>query len=289
MRHAFLITAYRDWGALKSLIEQLLKFENSKIYVNIDKRSFQLIENLEVLISNYQHTRIYLRKNEVIHWGGYSHLLAFVDLMNEALKDKCDYFHTMTGQCRITKPTLEFLDFFEKNKTNSYIEHFPLPHKSWPGNGGLDRVKFHQLYDQLDAKKYPKIFRRLNKHFIHLQKFLRINRLKSNVYYGGSSYFSLSKEACIFLLEGFLSRKNEFKNTFCPEEIAFHTILLNAPKVINRNLVNSNLRYVLWEEKNGEIPGILDDVDLDIIKDKRYFFARKFDSTISKSLIQNLI
>jgi hypothetical protein len=116
-----------------------------------------------------------------------------------------------------------------------------------------------------------------------------VSRLKNNVYYGGSTYFSLSKEACIFFLEGFLSRKNEFKNTFCPEEIAFHSILLNSPKAIKRNLINSNLRYVLWEEKNGEIPGILDDADLDKIKDNQYFFARKFDSTISKRLIQNLI
>jgi hypothetical protein len=48
------------------------------------------------------------------------------------------------------------------------------------------------------------------------------------------------------------------------------------------------LRYVLWAEKNGEIPGILDDEDLSQIKNNEYFFARKFDSIISKNLIKHL-
>jgi hypothetical protein len=288
MKHAFLITAYRDWESLKALIDQLLNIDESKIYINIDKRSFDLIQNLEALISKNHFSRIHLRKDEKIHWGGFNHLMAFISLMNLAINDKCDYFHTMTGQCRITKSAKDFLDFFEKNQTKSYIENIELPCKSWPGNGGLDRIKFYQLYDLLDAKKSPKLFRRLNKHFIHLQKFLRINRLNHIVYYGGSTYFSLSKQACLYLFEEFQLRKDEFKYTFCPEEIAPQTILLNAPATIKLKITNNNLRYVLWAEKNGEIPGILDDEDLSQIKNNEYFFARKFDSIISKNLIKHL-
>lgn len=288
MKHAFLITAYRDWESLQALIDQLLNIEESKIYINIDKRSFELIQNLEALISKDCFSRIYLRKDEKIHWGGYNHLMAFISLMSVAINDKCDYFHTMTGQCRITKSSIDFLDFFEENKNKSFVESNELPYKSWAGNGGLDRIKFYQLYDLLDAKKSPKLFRRLNKHFIHLQKFLRINRLNNIAYYGGSTYFSLSKEACLYLFEEFQLRKEEFKYSFCPEEIAPQTILLNAPVTIKSNITNNNLRYVLWAEKNGEIPGILDDEDLPQIKNNEYFFARKFDSTISKNLFNNL-
>jgi hypothetical protein len=288
MKHAFLITAYRDWESLRGLIDQLLKIEESKIYINIDKRSFDLIQNVEMLINKNHFSRIYLQKDEKIHWGGFNHLMAFIRLMSVAINDKCEYFHTMTGQCRITKSPTDFLEFFEKNRTKSYIENNALPYKFWAGNGGLDRIKFYQLYDLIDAKKSPKLFRRLNKHFIHLQKFLKINRLNNIVYYGGSTYFSLSKEACLFLFEEFQLRKEEFKYSFCPEEIAPQTILLNAPATIKLNITNNNLRYVLWAEKNGEIPGILDDEDLSQIKNNGYFFARKFDSTISKNLIKHL-
>ncbi len=288
MKHAFLITAYRDWDSLYALIEQLLKVENSRIYINIDKRSIHLIESLEKLINENLASRIFLKKDETIHWGGFNHLSAFMNLMSKAINDQCEYFHTMTGQCRLTKSPADFLEFFKINKTNSYIEYFKLPCKSWAGSGGLKRVQYYQLYDALDAKKSPKLFRRLNKHFIHLQQFMRINRLKNNIYYGGSTYFSLSREACLYLFQEFQSRKGEFKYTFCPEEIAPQTILLNAPEILTKNLFSNNLRYILWEEKNGETPGILDDDDLNRIKEGNYFFARKFDSVTSKNLAKNL-
>jgi hypothetical protein len=44
----------------------------------------------------------------------------------------------------------------------------------------------------------------------------------------------------------------------------------------------------LWESKNGETPGILDDLDFDEVQDKKYFFARKIDSRYSKNLLNKL-
>ena len=39
MRHAFLVTAYRDFATLSSLIDQLLSLSDSYVYINIDGRS----------------------------------------------------------------------------------------------------------------------------------------------------------------------------------------------------------------------------------------------------------
>ncbi len=288
MIHAFLITAYRDVSALEGLIDQILKIKDAKIYINIDGRSHELIEKVKIFIESKNESRIYLQFNKKIHWGGFEHLNMFMEMLSIAIKDQCEYFHTLTGQCRLTQPIKDFEDFFEKNKEFSFLEHFKLPTKSWPGNGGLNRIKFFQLYDLLDAKKPGKFFKRINKHFIHLQKLFFVNRLKNNAYFGGSGYFSISKEAGNYLLDQFLVQRNKYKNTFCPEEIAPHSILLNSPPHISRNIVNDNLRFVLWESKNGETPGILDDLDFDEVQDKKYFFARKIDSRYSKNLLNKL-
>jgi hypothetical protein len=286
MIHAFLITAYRDVNALEGLIDQILKIKDAKIYINVDRRSLELIEKVKIFIKSKNESRIYLQFNKKIHWGGFEHLNMFMEMLSIAIRDECEYFHTLTGQCRLTQPTQDFEDFFEKNKELSFLEHFKLPTKSWPGNGGLNRIRFFQLYDLLDAKKPGKFFKRINKHFIHLQKLFFINRLKNNIYFGGSGYFSISKEAGNHLLTQFLVQRNQYKNTFCPEEIAPQSILLNSPPHISRNIVNDNLRYVLWESKNGEIPGILDELDLETVQVKKYFFARKFDSIKSQALVR---
>lgn len=288
MIHAFLITAYRDEVALEGLIHQILKIDRARIYINIDNRSSDLISKTESLIKKIDGNRIYMQSERKIHWGGFGHLNVFMEMLRIALNDQCEYFHTLTGQCRLTQSTVNFIEFFDKNKHLSFVENFQLPTRSWPGNGGLNRVKYYQLYDLLDAKKPGKFFKRLNKHFIHLQKLLFINRLKNYTYHGGSGYFSINRAAASYLDKEFESRQKEFKNTFCPEEIAPQTILLNSPDQISKNITNNNLRYVLWETKNGEVPGILDENDLDKIKDNRYFFARKFDSAISNSLIEVL-
>jgi Core-2/I-Branching enzyme len=288
MIHAFLITAYRDVSALEGLIDQVLKIKDAKIYINIDGRSHELIEKINIFIESKKESRIYLQFNKKIYWGGFEHLNMFMEMLSIAIKDQCEYFHTLTGQCRLTQPTKDFEDFFEKNRDLSFLEHFKLPTKSWPGNGGLNRIKFFQLYDLLDAKKPGKFFKRINKHFIHLQKLFFVNRLKNINYFGGSGYFSISKEAGNHLLNQFLAQRNHYKNTFCPEEIAPHSILMNSPPLISGNIVNDNLRYVFWESKNGEIPGILDESDFEKVQNKKIFFARKFDSVISKKLIETL-
>lgn len=288
MIHAFLITAYRDEAALKGVISQILKIGGARIYINVDSRSSDLKKEIKCFVDSIGNNRIYLQSNKVIYWGGFGHLYVFMEMLKIAINDKCDYFHTLTGQCRLTQSSENFERFFEKNKNLSFLENFKLPIKSWPGNGGLNRVKYYQLYDLIDAKKPGKLFKRLNKHFIHLQKLFFINRLKRHHYYGGSGYFSINKEAAIYLKHEFQIRQNEFKHTFCPEEIAPQTILLNSPQSLREKIVNNNLRYVLWEMKNGETPGILDENDHQTITSGVYFFARKFDTKFSTKLIEKL-
>ena len=290
MVHAFLVTAYKDYASLIALIEQLLAIPHSRIYINVDARSISFLQQIKGYLKKFTSSRVYLQA-ETVRWGSYQHFDVYMQLATKAARDNCDYYHTITGQCRITKPLLQFYQFFQEHQHLSFIQHVGLPDPSWNGLGQprLDRVKFYHLHDILDARKIPFLFDMANSIFIKTQKFLRINRLKNRIYYSGSTYFSVNKEAVAYLLSEYKKIKKEFRYTYCCEETVAQTILLNGPKEIKVAIVNEDLRYILWAGyKHGEIPGILDEEDFLPIQNGNFLFARKFDSVISQKLVQKM-
>jgi hypothetical protein len=229
--------------------------------------------------------RIHIRSDLRVRWGGFRHLEAFMILAQKALQDGCEFFHTLTGQCRIVRPIPEFEAFFLDRRSSNFLEHFPLPSEIWPG-GGLDRIRYFQLFDVLDAKRNPLL--RLNGPFVRLQRMLGVDRLDPGTrYFGGSTYYSINQTAMQYLLGEYLKQSKRYRHTLCSEEIAPHTILCNGLAGIRDSLVNDNLRFVLWRPKHGETPGILDLEDRAEIAASESYFARKFD-VISHSLARSL-
>jgi len=159
---------------------------------------------------------------------------------------------------------------------------------NWNGIGEprLDRVKYYQLHDVLDARRWGFVFEILNRSFKGVQKLLSVNRLKARTYYGGIVYFSLHQSAMRYLLKEWASIAPEFKYTFCCEETVPQTILLNGPQDLRDSLVNFDLRFILWATQHGENPGLLDLSNLDAILGSEYLFARKFDSRYALPLIK---
>lgn len=287
MRHAFLITAYRDFASLSSLIEQLLSIEDAQIYINIDGRSKRLISQTHEFLNTLDNQRINLQ-TQTVRWGSYEHFDVYMQMAKKAMANHCDYFHTITGQCRIIKPITVFKQFFEEHATQNYIQHFELPDVNWNGlaEPRLDRVKYYQLHDLLDARRLKAIFVILNTTFKQIQKMIGIDRLKDRQYYGGIVYFSINRKAMQYLTEQWQKIQDEFRYTFCCEETVPQTILLNSPPELKETMVNFDLRYMLWETQYGENPGILDDRNFSALDKPEYLFARKFDSRYSGTLIQ---
>jgi Core-2/I-Branching enzyme len=289
MRHAFLVTAYRDFPTLSSLIEQLLSVSDSRVYINIDGRSKKLIDQIRVYLSNLNSPRIDLQTQKV-RWGSYEHFDVYMQMAKKAIADNCEYFHTITGQCRIIKPIPAFEKFFEENFTQNYIQHFELPDVNWNGlaEPRLDRVKYYQLHDVLDARKLGAIFVILNTAFKQIQKMIGIDRLRVRQYYGGIVYFSINRKAMDYLTEQWKIIKHEFRYAFCCEETVPQTILLNSPKELKETMVNFDLRYMLWETQHGENPGLLDERNFEALNQPQFLFARKFDSRYSTDLINRI-
>ena len=283
---AILITAYKNYHHLEDLVNF---FDGSfNIYIHIDKKSSISKENLNKLSSKERVQ--YVSQQYKINWGGINHLKAILDLIKEAINNKeNEYFHLITGHDYPIKPLEEFSQFFEKNKGNDFMEYHTLPYSSWPENG-MDRLSRYNIYDLLDGR--TGVNERLIKGFSKLQKAIGFKRSFSKNFpplFGGSTYWSLKRESLEYVFQymndhpKYLKR---FNYSFCSEEIFFQTILLNSP--MKETLINNNMRFIIWEERNGNFPANLDSSDYENIKNSDALFARKFEYPVSESLLNKI-
>ena len=99
--------------------------------------------------------------------------------------------------------------------------------------------------------------------------------------YGGSAYWCLSRE-CTEYVYRFLQEQRSYARFFkyvdVPEEIFFHTILLNSQ--FSQRVVNDDLRFLEWRDPAvAGGPAVLGKEDLGRIINSSKLFARKFDVT----------
>jgi hypothetical protein len=289
MKQAILITAYKNYHHLEEIIHY---FDTSfELFIHIDKKSAISKEELANL-KKYDTVKLVEQKYKV-NWGGFNHLKSILYLTEQALKHKENkYFHLITGHDFPIKNSTYFVKFFTKNKGFEFINFFNFPDtkSGWPGNNGLDRLEYYNFYDIWDAK--------INKQkerielFIRLQKRLGLKRFISSKMpklYGGSTYWSLSRECLEYVLEFTKKNKfvlNRFKYTLCAEEFYFQTLIMNS-SFANR-VVNDNLRYIDWIARNGNNPAVLDETDFDKLRETNAVFARKFEYPQSTGLMNKI-
>jgi hypothetical protein len=285
MKQAVLITAYKNPGHLLRIVEQF--DESFHFYIHIDKKSQLNSTELMRLKSNKKIR--YFSRHYTTNWGGTAHLRSILHLMKKALQDnEADYLHLISGLDFPIKSPAYFRDFLTRHNGNEFIEVFPMPATVWE-NGGMDRLKYFHLNDWLDAKGKRSGW--LHK-VLNLQKKLNLSRnldFKGMALYGGSTWWSLSK-ACCRHVDAFLNANpwflKKFNHTFCAEEMLFQTIIMNSP--FKNATTNSNLRHIVWEFRHGNIPAVLDERDLETIKNSAHLFARRFDYPHSETLLKHL-
>lgn len=285
LKQAVLITAYKNPDHLLRIVEQF--DESFRFYIHLDKKSRLATDDLRRLKND---SKIhYLSRHYTTNWGGTAHLHCILHLMKKALQDnESEYLHLISGHDFPIKSPAYFKDFLNRHNGTQFIEVFPMPAQVWE-NGGLDRLKYFHLNDWFDAKGKRAM---VLKKFLNLQKKLRLSRnidFKGMALYGGSTWWSLSK-ACCRHVEEFLNDNSwflkKFNHTFCAEEILFQTIIMNSP--FKNAITNSNLRHIVWEFRHGNIPAVLDERDLETIKNSADLFARRFDYPHSEPLLKHL-
>lgn len=293
MRHAVLVTAHRSPELLAEVINAMAT-PRSHVFVHIDSTASFTPGGLLPMLASPGRVRM-LEPRSVVNWRGYSYLAVVLRLIRAANStEQFDFYHLLTGQCFPTVPPDEILNTFEANPDCESIECFQLPTDRWK-RGGLDRMQLHHLYDRFDARKrildIP-----YNQGIIYgiagAQRIAGYRRALPGdfeTFYGGSVFWSLTG-TCIDYLVRYLDQhpnlEHEFRNTYCPEEILFQTVIANSP--LADRISGENRRYIDWTYRNGSIPANLDESDFQRIIDSEALFARKIEPEHSASLLERL-
>ena len=283
MEHTIIILEHKNI----SQVVQLVKYfkHNCRVIIHIDKKKNIAQKYIDELNNLQQVVTISQEYN--VNWGGFSILECEISMLNKGLQlTDSDYFHLISGQDYPVKPLDYFLSFFEKQKGKNFIQYTHLPHSGWEGNT-FKRFQYYYPYDYAGNKKNPKqwvweqvkeqqkkgIKRPIPDEFDHL--------------YGGSQWFSITREAASILIDYTLSYPNLYKKmwmTFAPEESYIPTVLVNL--INNNKIINFNHRYIRWQNENGNRPANLGPEHLYYLFERDYLFARKIEFPISEPIIK---
>jgi hypothetical protein len=266
----YIVSAYKLPEQLVRLVRRLGDDPAADFFIHVDRKTDDAtFRRMSVDLGPFPN--VHLLERHRCYYGGFGHVEATTKAINEILRRRVRFDHAilLTGQDYPIRSNSEIKDFFRRNSRQSFMEYFPLPNAEWK-SGGTDRVDYWHLRF---GRRYYRIPGR------SLVGFKR--RFPSLRLFGGSAYWCLSRE-CIEYIYGFLRQHRSYARFFkyvnVPEELFFHTIVLNSH--LRQHIVNDDLRYLEWRKpETAGGPAILRKHDLDKILQSQKLFARKFDVT----------
>jgi hypothetical protein len=192
-----------------------------------------------------------------------------------------DYVVLLTGQDYPLRTNAQIRAALRDGGGKVFMHWMPIPTEHW-SLGGMDRIEnwhFRLFGRFLAFPGAPFPWTWLNAAWSLPPKVFRIRRSfpAGMRPYGGSSYWMMPAE-CARYVDSF-ARTNPkfvrfFKHVLVPDEIFFHTIVMNSP--FRSRVVSDDLRYIDWRCL-GDHPRVLTTSDLESIMNSGKLFARKFD------------
>ncbi len=275
MEKAYIILAHKNIEQLNRLLEQL-NDDASYFFIHID---LKLPDN-ELSTLNWLPDRMQMVKRLDTKWADFSLVEATLNAM-EAVKATNKEFvsvNLLSGQDYPIKSNNYINNFFKNKDQRILIEYYQLPnYDKWSPRGGLYRVdkfffgmKSHELLGSKTLNFLGNIFPGLKR-----------NQPYNLLPFAGSQWWTIDMYALNYIL-GFVKIHPAYstfhKDTFAPDEIFFHTILLNSKdKRIRNSIANNNKRFIRWKHSGMSHPELLQEEDLHDIMKSDSLFARKFD------------
>lgn len=283
---AILVLAHKN---VKQIIE-LVSILNKRfiVYIHLDNKC-HISNNDKVTLEKMKN--VFLYQVFDVNWGAFSICKVELFLLKKALENEnITYFHFLSGQDWPVQKIDTIYNFYENSNKIYMTYDFSKGIKKF-GEPIILWQKYYFYYDKIKRKStYGKIYHRLSMLYQFIK---RVNKFKDlNItyeIYQGSQWMSLPRDVAVYCLKYMKDNRNYYKmleTGFCSDEVMFQTILCNS--IFKDRIENNNYRYINWTRKNNSYPAILDEDDFFNIKKGKYHFARKFDSNISRKLINKL-
>jgi Core-2/I-Branching enzyme len=266
---AYLVSAYKLPEQLVRLVSRL-STPRCHFFIHVDRQTDDVVFHrmAEPLMA---FPNVHFLERHASYYGGFGHVRATLKGIDALLRMnlRFDYVVLLTGQDYPIKSNDEIERFLDARHGQTFLEHVALPFDEWT-EGGLDRIeRWHMRvagrYFRFPSGRWPR------------------RRFPAGMKpYGGSPYWCLARESVEYIHE-FVRRSPSFVRFFkyvnVPDELFFHTILLNSP--LAESIVDDDLRYVEWRDVEvAGGPAVLGRADFEKFMGSGDLFARKFDANV---------
>lgn len=287
LRHAYLIMIHEYSYTLETLI-RLLDSENSAIFIHVDRKQHDIdSDRLRKLVVK---SEINIYRKYRVDWGTNSITLAMIYLLQKSLPGAYDYYHVLSGADLPIKPKEQIFQFFEENNGKEFI-HFGTA--QYQKDIQQRYSVYHFFSKQLGRRRDKKLWVDLETYSLAIQRRLHIDRIKKNsfTFYGGANWCSITSGLAAHTVKNYPKYKKAFRATQISDEAIWQTIVMDSPFRENlyiagfENNYDACLRYIDW---NRGAPYVFRENDYDELMDSNCLFARKFDDTRDKKIIDRL-
>jgi len=301
MQKNYLILAHKNPLQLGRMIERL-DDGASKFFIHLDAKT--PIESFTACLEG-AHIR-FIDKRERCVWGDFSIVRATIHLMEAASKEQ-GIFILMSGQDYPIQSQGYINAFLENNKGFDFIEIEPLEEK-WKPKMVKDKLEhYHILHSEERGHSncyapfaHCSVFQKLRT-LTHLLKgrlsrknFKLLCSLPKRVapfgrQYAGSQFWAFSERTFYAVLNYIREHKaaleEYYKYTSSPDEIYFHSVLMDLVAKDSTIKLKEQITYVNYFRKNNVF--VSEDFDK-LTSEKGKLFARKFDTDIDIEILNKL-
>jgi hypothetical protein len=294
-----IVGAHRDPEQLAALLAALCH-PQVHIYLHIDKRA--RIRPFKAAIAAARVGRITWLNRTRTPWGADRLVRVELDAMAHAMADRCDYVTIISGQDFPLRPVAEFVQFLEANRERTYIHHFQLPYERWKLGGKLRTDYYTYLlfgHPYTCAPRYDDtrmlvraLSRMLNAILRPLSWGKPVRSFPSYVTpVGGEHWMNLNADAAAYVLS-FVREHPDYvryhRHTAAASEMFMQSILAGTEFADSHEIVNDDLRYIVWDDTCSKHPKMLSLEDGEAMLASSDFFARKVSAARDPVLFARL-
>ena len=285
MKHAYLIMAHNEPYILEKLLK-LIDYTDNDIFLHIDKKSHDLKK--EEIAKWVNKSNLYFIPRMDLRWGTNSLINCTLNLLELAVNHKhYAYYHLISGVDLPLKNQKVIHDFFDKNQGKEFIHFYSY---SDIDERRYDRVKYYHIFaNNLRSSSRIKnyISRKLYKYALKIQRKLKIDRAKNEIYRFGANWFSITDDLARYIVSNKKEIRKKYKYTSCADELFVQTLIYNTKFYDNLYLKKEKdhsacMRCIDWTR--GE-PYTFKKEDFKMLMDSNMFFARKFSTKEDKNII----
>lgn len=302
----YIILAHKNPEQIFRMI-QSLDDSSSKFFVHIDLKSdlssFGILENCSNI------SIIPQRENCI--WGDFSIVKATIHLLKNVVEfGNKGFTILLSGQDYPIKSPQILNDFLRINKDSNFIDIQRIEDK-WSKKMVRDKIEhYHFIHSQErgHSNSYAPFFTSSLKQkfrtLFHLltgrlpfETFQKLLELPQRIpvfaqQYGGSQWWAFNEKTTenlnSYIENNYQKLEDYYRFTSAPDEIFFHSVLMNILSAEERDHLKPSLTYTNWERKNCILPVTFDTNDLQELSAVDHFFARKFDIDYDQEIF-NLI